>query len=334
MSRVAFVTGGTGFVGGHLIEMLVKDGWQVSALHRPSSDPSRLITLGAIPVPGVLHQLESMVEAVPMDCDAIFHIAGNTSMWRKKNAEQNRDNVGGTHCMIGAALQKHAKRFIHTSSISAYGMHRGVINEQTRANAGDGSINYGRSKFLAEMEVRKGIEHGLNAVILNPCGIIGAGDTHNWSQMIALIDQGKLPGVPPGGGNFCDVREVARAHISALERGRCGENYILAGVEASFLELARTISHLLGKPAPRRTMPKAAIQLAGKVYPLLASFSGEEPSITPEKVAMMTNRVRADGNKAVCELGFNDQIQLAEMLESCIHWMRQTGRLETRKIAG
>jgi dihydroflavonol-4-reductase len=327
VTRTAFVTGGTGFVGGHVIRMLVDSGWHVTALHRPQSDPTALTALGAHPVAGKLHELECMLHAIPKNCDAVFHIAGNTSMWHKKNLEQNRDNVGGTHCMVRAALHNSVGRFVHTSSISAWGQHSGVISEQTRANTGDARLNYGRSKFLAELEVRKGIEHGLDAVILNPCGIIGAGDTHNWSQMIALINQGKLPGVPPGGGNFCDVKEIARAHISAYERGRSGENYILAGIEASFLELARTISYLLDKKAPRKTMPAQLIKLAGKIYPMLAIFSGEEPAITPEKVAMMTNRVRADGSKSVLELGFNDQVPLSDMVSACIEWMKATQRL-------
>lgn len=328
MSKKAFVTGGTGFLGGHLISQLLDQDWQVFALHRPGGDADGLKQRGAVPVEGTLHQLESMLQAMPAQCDAVFHLAGNTSMWHKHDEQQNRDNIGGTHCMVRAALEHDARRFIFTSSISAYGRHHSVINEDTPANT-DSQINYARSKYFSELEVRRGIASGLDAVVLNPCGIIGAGDTHNWSQMIALIDQGKLPGVPPGGGNFCDVREVAKAHLSAFERGRCGQNYILAGVEASFLELARTISHLLGKRAPRHAMPSLAIKLAGRIYPLLSLFSGEEPSITPEKVEMMTNRVRADGSKAVCELGFDDQVPLQEMLQQCIDWMRDTGRLQS-----
>lgn len=326
MPKKAFVTGGTGFLGGHLISQLVEQDWTVYALVRPGGNRARLEQLGAKPVEGVLHQLESMLQAMPTQCDGVFHVAGNTSMWHKNDARQNLDNIGGTHCLVRAALEHNARRFVFTSSISAYGLQKGTVTEQTPANT-DSRINYARSKHFAELEVRKGIAGGLDAVILNPCGIIGAGDTHNWSQMIALIDQGKLPGVPSGGGNFCDVREVARAHLSAWERGRCGHNYILAGVEASFLELARTICHLLGKRAPRHAMPALAIHLAGRIYPLLSLFSGDEPSVTPEKVEMMTNRVHADGSKAVHELGFNDQVPLTEMLGECIHWMRANGLL-------
>lgn len=327
MTRKAFVTGANGFVGRHLISQMVAQGWEIYALVRPGSETRQLRELGVHPVEAVMHELESVLQAMPPQCDGVFHLAGNTSMWHKQSEQQNRDNIGGTHCMVRAALEHNARRFVFTSSISSYGIHKGLIDERTIANPNP-RINYSRSKYLAEQEVHKGVANGLDAVILNPCGILGAGDTHNWSQMIALIDQGKLPGVPPGGGNFCDVREVARAHLSAWEHGRKGENYILAGIEASFLELARTISHLLGKKAPRHTVPKLALKLAGRLYPVLSLISGEEPSVTPEKVQMLTHRVRADGTKAVEELGFDDQVPLEEMLQQCIDWMRANSMLK------
>ena len=329
MGQTAVVTGGTGFVGQHLISQLRDRGWQVIALHRPGSDTGVLESLGAEPRQAVLHDADNVAAVMPGQPDAIFHVAGNTSMWKRANEEQYRDNVLGTRSMVSSALACQARRFIHTSSISAWGIQSQPIDEDTPSAAEHDWINYNRTKFLAEREVRQGIASGLDAVILNPCGIIGAGDRHNWAQMIMLIDQGKLPGVPPGAGSFCHVDEVARAHISAFEKGRSGANYILAGGEASFLELARTIGHLLGRRAPRRPIPKAVIRLAGHIYPLFSIFTGQEPSLTPEKVALVTNRVVADGSRAVRELGFNDQVPLEQMLRECIDWMRKENMLSS-----
>jgi dihydroflavonol-4-reductase len=327
MARTAFVTGGTGFLGGHVIRQLKDADWRVVALHRPESGPAALLALGAEPVAGRLDDGRGLFSVMPEAPEAVFHIAANTSMWRRNNAQQTRDNVLGSRNLVDAALRKNAGRFVHTSSISAWGIQSQQIDENTPSNAAGDWINYNRSKYEAEQQVRVGIAQGLDAVILNPCGIIGAGDRHNWSQMISLIDQGKLPGVPPGSGNFCDVREVAKAHLSAFNSGQPGANYILAGVEASFLELARTIAHLLGRKAPRRAIPKTVLRLAGHVYPLLSAFTGKEPELTPEKVALITNRVAADGSRAVRELGFNDQVALEVMLGECINWMRSEGLL-------
>lgn len=330
MANSAFVTGGTGFLGGHLINQLIQAGWQVTALHRPGGDREKLLALAAQPVEADMHDPAQVADVMPENIDAVFHLAGNTSMWRRQRRQQERDNIQGTRAMVEAALERNARRFIHTSSISAWGIQQQPINEDTPSNAEHDWITYNRSKYLAEQEVRRGIEAGLDAVILNPCGIIGAGDTHNWSQLIALIDQGKLPGVPPGAGSFCDVREVASAHISAWQNGRCGQNYILAGVNASFLEVARIVGHLLGRKAPRRALPTALLRIAGRVYPLASIITGKEPSLTPEKVAMVCNRVVADSARARQELGFRDDIPLESMLRECIDWMRMEGMLKNR----
>ena len=98
-------------------------------------------------------------------------------------------------------------------------------------------------------------------------------------------------------------------------------------MEASFLELVQTIAGQLGKKAPTRTVPPAVLKLTGQLYPIGSLFTGNEPRLTPEKVALVTSRVHADGSKAVKELGFNDQIPLATMIANCIHWMVQEKRL-------
>ena len=319
---VAFISGGRGFLGGHIIDQLLDKQWDVVALVRPNSDASTLhAKKGVSVVQAPLDNATELALVMPAAPDAVFHVAGNTSLWRRSNEQQYRDNVLGTQAMVSAALKNVAGRFIHTSSISAWGIQDNPINELTPSNAANDWIGYNRTKFLAEQEVENGIRQGLDAVIMNPCGIIGAGDTHNWSQMIRMINDGKLPGVPPGGGNFCAVEEVARAHIAALEHGVCGERYILAGVEASFLTLVQTIAGQLGRKAPQRTVPPAVLKLAGQLYPIGSLFTGEEPRLTPEKVALITSRVHADGSKAVEQLGFNDQVPLATMLENCIAWM-------------
>ena len=324
---MAFVSGARGFLGGHIVDQLLEKGWDVTAVIRPRSDAAALQAKGVQVVQAPLDNATELALVMPAAPDAVFHVAGNTSLWRRGNAQQYRDNVLGTRAMVSAALKNVAGRFVHTSSISAWGIQDTPINEQTPSNAANDWIGYNRSKYLAEQEIENGIRQGLDAVILNPCGIIGAGDTHNWSQMITLIEQRKLPGVPPGGGNFCAVEEVARAHLTAVEKGVRGENYILAGVEASFLELANTIGRLLDRPTPRKPMPVWLLRLAGQVYAVGGLFTRQEPRLTPEKVALVTSRVHADGSKAVQELGFDATVPLETMLRRCIDWMRETGRL-------
>ena len=259
----AFVTGGTGFVGFNLILQLLADNWEIVALHRPTTDIKGLRDKKVRLVKGSITDRDSLLDIFPKNVDAVFHVAGNTNLWSPRNHVQYLDNVVGTQNMVEAALKRGAIRFIHTSSTAAYGHHIERINEETIPNAITSPINHHRTKYLAEIEVRKGIEKGLDAVILNPSNIMGPHDYHNWSQLFMLIDRQKLPGVPEATQTFCHVNEVAKAHIAAFHKGRCGENYILGGADSDYLSLVQKIGELLGKPTSKRTTPNMATANGG-----------------------------------------------------------------------
>ena len=322
----AFVTGGTGFLGANLIEQLLSDGWQVTAMHRAGSDTALLQQLGVDLVEASLSDTESLRQALPKNLDAVFHVAANTNMWRGGNAQQWQDNVVGSANLARVvrehfAAQDTAGRMIVTSSISAYGYHRELITEDSAQLADDPRHHYLYSKKRAEQAVREEIARGLDALFLNPCGIVGKYDKSSWAQTFFLIAQDALPGVPPGAGSFCHAGEVARAHINAYHRGRTGENYILAGTDASFLEFFGHIAQLVGKPAPKRTTPAFAIRLVARFNDFVSRFSGREPAITPEKAALITRRVRASSAKAARELGYETATTLEQMLQESRDWL-------------
>jgi len=321
---VAFITGGTGFLGLNLIEQLLTNSWQVIALHRPTSKLKHLREKDIQLVQGSITKPNSLINVFPEKADAVFHVAGNTNMWSRRNHIQTRDNVEGTQNMVTAALKRQAKRFIHTSSIAAYGYHEQRIDEKAKSNATDSPLNYHRTKYLAEMEVRKGIEKGLDAVMINPANIIGPFDYSNWSQLFTLIDRQKLPGVPKATQTFCHVAAVAKAHIAAFHRGRKGENYILGGVEADFLTLAQEIGILLGKHVPKRTTPGWILRLLGRVSLLGSYITGREPNITPERAILVSNQMLCNSQKAEKELGYHS-VPLKNMLNDCYQWMLSEG---------
>ncbi|WGL15531.1 NAD-dependent epimerase/dehydratase family protein [Microbulbifer bruguierae] len=329
----AFVTGGTGFLGANLIEQLIDDGWQVTAMHRPGSNTERLCALGATPVEASLDDLNSLRRALPADLDAVFHLAGNTNMWRGGNDQQWRDNVIGS-AMIARAAREHFAaqskpgRLIVTSSISAYGYQTSAINEDSPQLADDPRHYYLYTKKRAEQAVREEISAGLDAVFLNPCAIVGKYDVSSWAQTFFLIANDNLPGVPPGAGSFCHAGAVARAHINAFHKGRCGENYILAGTDASFLEFFGIIATLVGKPVPTRTTPAFVIRAIAALNDLGSRISGREPAVTPEKAAMLTRRVVASSDKAARELGYGTALTLEDMLRESRDWLVDQGLLK------
>ena len=235
MARTAFVTGGTGFLGRHVVEQLTSLGWRVVALHRPTSEVKHLKAYGVELAVGSITDAKSLLRAMPEGCDAVFHIAGNTSLWSGGDAEQTRENVGGTRNVVEAAIARKARRLVHTSTEGAWGeQHEEGFDETAKSNALASSINYERSKYLGELEVDKGVGRGLEACIMCPGHIVGKYDVSQWARMITLVHRGKLPGVPPGKGTWAHATQVAKAHIAAVDKGRSGERYLLGGTWGTY----------------------------------------------------------------------------------------------------
>jgi nucleoside-diphosphate-sugar epimerase len=325
MARTAFVTGGTGFLGRHLVEQLTSLGWRVVALHRPTSDVRHLKAYGAELAVGSITDASSLLRAMPEGCDAVFHVAGNTSLWSGGNEQQTRENVDGTRFVVEAALARKARRLVHTSTEGAWGEQHEVFDETAKSNALVSTVNYERTKYLGELEVDRGVKEGLEACIMCPGHIVGKYDSTQWARMITLVVKGKLPGVPPGRGTWAHAGQVARAHIAAVDKGRCGERYLLGGAWATYLEMVTLIGQLTGKKVPTKPMPGWIIRALGRVSQWGSYVTRKAPTVTPE-IAVGTSRpphlFRSD--KAMRELGY-EAVPLEAMLRESYEWLRSEG---------
>jgi nucleoside-diphosphate-sugar epimerase len=322
LSKTAFVTGGTGFLGLNLAERLVEGGWRVIALHRADANLKYLKRLPVDLACGDIVDHRSLLESMPHGVDTVFHVAGDTSLWSRGDAQQNLVNVDGTRNVVEAALKRKAGRLVHTSSISAYGTFRGRIDESAPQLGGQSWINYQRSKFAAEEVVRGAVARGLDAVIMNPAGIVGHGDVGGWARIIRLACAGKLPGVPPGVGSFCHSAEVASAHIAAAERGTTGGNYLLGGTDATYVELAAIIGEIAGCEVPSRPTPAAVLRTLGHLSAWASYFTAKAPTLTPESAYMVSIRRTCDSGKAVRELGYRT-VDLKTMVRGSYDWLKQ-----------
>jgi nucleoside-diphosphate-sugar epimerase len=328
MGLSAFVTGATGFVGMNLARGLAGSGWEVTALVRASSPLEDIGDLDIELRQGDITDAGSVMQAMPQNVDCVFHVAASTSIWSRQNDLQTRINVGGTHNLVEAAVRKGAGRMVHTSSFVVWGFRAETLTEESPRLDNADWINYVRTKHAAERIVQNAVAaEKLDAVIVNPAHILGPGDRHNWSRMIRMVHQGTLPGVPPGGGAFADVREVAKAHIEAFHRGRKGHNYLLGGEDARFIDVVKMAGDVLGRKVPKKASPAWLLKAAARFYTLKAALDGKEPDITPEAVAMITRHIPCDSSRARRELGYRFT-PTRQLVEDTCRWMGEKGMLE------
>jgi dihydroflavonol-4-reductase len=317
----AFVTGGTGFVGLNLIQQLRAQHWEVTACHRQSSNLELIRRFGPRLVVADVTDRQSLRSAMPERPDAVFHLAASVNFWPPRHEEQTRINVDGTRNVVEAALEHRAQRFIHMSSLAAWGPSDGdVIDETTPSRAPGHAVNHFRTKWLAEQEVQRGIERGLKAVFINPANILGPYDPNTWSRTISLVQQGKLPFAPPGSAPWCHVHEVVRALITAVERGGIGERYLLAGTQASYRELFQIACELLGQKPPR-VAPGWLVIAVAVLNDRISRITGREPDLTPDVARIFASSWEVRSSKAERELGFRS-VPFRQMVEDTFEWMR------------
>lgn len=322
------LTGATGFVGQHLLRELVAAGHRIRGLSRGESGDAAIRALGGEPARGALGEDSpaawSQLQAAVEGCEAVFHTAADTTQWRPHNPVQTKTNVQGAELLLRAAEGAGVKRFLHTSSVSAYShLVHGVLREDVPQRGGESWVNYERTKFLAEQAVRGS---RLDWVVFQPSHVLGPGDTRNWARLILLVDQGKLPGAPPGSGAFADVREIARAQVRAFHDGIAGEAFLLGGAHARFVELVGMIGQRLGRPVPRRATPAWVLKTVAYASDALSRVTGRMPDITPEAAMFPCHDLRVDSSKAIARLGYRET-PLPDLLDATIAGLRDAGRL-------
>lgn len=320
MSTV-FLTGASGFLGGHVVQVLVEAGHTVRAMSRREETDAAIRAAGAVPVRASLDDPASLQEAM-QGCEAVFHIAADTSMWKQNAAAQTATNVQGTENMLRAAEACGAKAFIHTSSVSAYShLVHGVLDESVAQRGDESWINYERTKCLGERAVRNS---ALPWIVFNPSHILGPGDRHNWSRLIMLVSQEKLPGIPPGLASFADVREIAKAQVRAWQDQRFGQAYLVGGSHISFVDFVHKVGAALNKRTPRGAMPVWAMMAFARLKDAWSKLSGKEPDITPEGAMLTCHKLEVNSSKAERELGYR-QTPIDPLLADTLSWMRKEG---------
>lgn len=323
---LVFLTGGSGFLGGHLLRELRAAGCEVRALSRRAESDAALSAAGAVPVRADLADTASLQRALA-GCEAVFHAAADTSVWRPRAEAQMAANVDGTAHLLRAAESAGVRAFVHTSSVSAFShLVSETLTESVPQRGGESWITYERSKYLGEQAVRSA---ALPWIVFNPSQILGPGDRHNWSRLIGLVDREKLPGIPPGSGAFADVREIAAAQVRAWQQQRFGQAYLVGGQHASIAEFVHRVGTALGRRTPARATPAWALRGYAQLLDAWSRLSGREPAITPESATLTSRALRVDSSKAKRELGYRET-PLDALITDTLAWMSAEGMLVSR----
>jgi nucleoside-diphosphate-sugar epimerase len=326
-----FVTGASGLVGSALIRKLLQKNIPVKALFhtRPSSLLSKEEAEQVDWVRGDVLDISLLMDTLPQ-CSQVYHCAAIVSFHPSRRQLMYQINVEGTANMVNAALECGIKKMVHVSSVASLGksVTNDAVNEKTEWTEEHNTSQYGKTKYLAEMEVWRGISEGLSAVIVNPAIILGESNWESGSTAIFKKVWQQFPFYTTGSNGFVDVVDVAEAMVMLMESDIEAERFILAAEHHSYQTLMIKIAEQLKKKAPSVKAPKALLALA-KYWETIKSVLGkEEPLITAETVQKAYSHSRYDSAKILQQLPSFRYTPLDITLQrTCIWLMQQYGTL-------
>lgn len=316
------ITGAAGHLGAALVRQLLEEKHTVKAfVYR---DGRALEGLPVTLVRGHLHDPEAL-SCLCKDVEVVFHLAGRISIGEVPEKELRHANVEGALMLLDACEKYGVRRLVHFSSAHAFKASPGTeILDETAPPAQD--FPYERTKAEAQaMLLAANGRKGTETLSLNPTSVLGPWDYKPSLQGRMLLDlyRGKIPVLSPGGYDWVDNRDVARAAAAAMTRGRGGEAYLVSGHYATLLELAASFGRLTARSMPRRTLPFWLLQSFLPAIKAWSSISGEQPLMTREALShVKTGRRKVSHEKAARELAYQPR-PLDETLRDTWEWLRQ-----------
>jgi len=325
---LAFVTGATGFVGSHVARALAEQGAGLRLLVRSSSDLRNIAGLHADRVPGDLRDSASLERGMA-GCDVVFHVAADYRLWVRDPEQMFRSNVEGTQAILQAARKNGIRRVVYTSSVATMGFTgNGHAADESSPVVLENMIGpYKRSKFMAEQVALEAGKTGMDVVVVNPTTPVGEQDIKPTPTGRIVVDflKRKFPAYVDTGLNLVDVRECARGHVAALEKGRCGERYILGGENLTLKQILDKLGAITGLPSPKIRVPYAMALATGVVDEVVTGrILGREPRATIDAVRMGRKKMFVTSAKAERELGWKT-VPVDDALRRAVEWFQKNG---------
>lgn len=330
VDSTVLVTGATGHLGGNLVRALLDQGRKVRALvhHQTRAIDGLPVTI----VRGDLLDRDSVLRACA-GASTVFHLAASVSIGWDRSSRMDEVNVRGTENVVAAALGTGVRRLVHFSSVQALvppGGARLLDEGCALVDPESGRVgSYDLTKAAAERVVLAAVQQGLDATILNPTGVLGPFDFQPspMGEVLRSLGRGKMPALVSGGHcDFVDARDVSSAAVTAEQRGRRGERYLLSGTRLSLVDLATQWARATGRPAPRLVVPMGMVRLAAPLVSGYARLRRRRPLLTGESLRILRTQPPVSRQKAEVELGFSPR-PIEETLHDTVEWMKQQGWL-------
>jgi dihydroflavonol-4-reductase len=307
---------------------LAEQGADLRLLVRATSNLKNLEGLKAETATGDLRDATSLEKAMA-GCEVVFHVAADYRLWVRDPDEMYRSNVEGTRAMLEAARKNGVRCVVYTSSVATIGFtgNGRPADEDSPVALGEMIGHYKRSKFMAEQVALEAGRSGMRVVTVNPTTPVGEQDVKPTPTGRIIVDflKRKFPAYVETGLNLVDVRECARGHVAALEKGRSGERYILGGENQTLKQILDQLGAISGLPSPRVKLPYFVAYGAAAVDETISGrLLGGEPRATIETVRMGKKKMWASSGKAERELGWKT-VPVEAALRRAVEWFRANG---------
>lgn len=325
-----FITGASGLLGSYLIRDLLKKQVHIIALYR--KEKCNLLTneeVGKVEwVQGDILDVDVLLQAME-GCSQVYHCAGLVSFNPSRANDLMKVNVEGTANMVNVALELGIEKFLHVSSVAAIGRKRNnqTVHEGLKWDDEANPSVYGKSKYLGEMEVWRGVGEGLHAVIVNPVIILGKGDWNDGSCATFKNAYNEFPWYTEGISGFVDAADVSKAMIGLMESEVEGERFIISGENLTYRVVFNMMADGFNKKQPRLKVSPLLAELVWRMVKIKSAITGEEPLLTKETAETAQQKVYFDHSKLLNALpGFQFTTLKQTIQDACQYYMDKLKR--------
>lgn len=321
-----FVTGGAGLIGSALLQQLLNEGRTIRALYR-SSKPVTLTVEQQQQIEWIQGDVldTSLLLDAMNGCSQVYHCAAVVSFHPARRQQMYKINIDGTANVVNAALENNVSKLMHVSSVAALGRIRQneVVTEKSEWSEETNNSHYGKTKYLSELEVWRGISEGLPAVIVNPTIVIGESRWETGSMAIFKKVWEEFPWYTNGSTGFVDAADVAKAMAGLMSSPITAERYILSNVNTGYRQLFELIATSFGKRPPNKLGPTWLMELAWRLEALKARISSSEPLITKETVKTSQASTVFDNSKLLQALPWFAYTPLETTIKRTCQWLKE-----------